>query len=246
MGVSFGYEPNKPVLHDVDLRVAAGETVGLVGHTGAGKSTLINLMTRLYDTGEGQVLIDGIDVRDLRSADLRRQVGIILQDPYLFAGSVADNIAYGRPDASRAQIVSAARAAFAHDFVTTLPNGYDTVIGSRGHGLSGGERQRLSIARAVLLDPRILILDEATSSVDSATEEMIQQALERLIQGRTTIAIAHRLSTLRMADRLVVVEKGRLVEQGTHDELMAAGGTYCRLARKQQDALAVIGIGATR
>ena len=245
-GVSFGYEPNKPVLHDVDLRVAAGETVGLVGHTGAGKSTLINLMTRLYDTGEGQVLIDGIDVRDLRGADLRRQVGIILQDPYLFAGSVADNIAYGRPDASRAVIVAAARAAFAHDFITTLPNGYDTVIGSRGHGLSGGERQRLSIARAVLLDPRILILDEATSSVDSATEEMIQQALERLIQGRTTIAIAHRLSTLRMAHRLVVVEKGRLVEQGTHDELMAAGGTYCRLARKQQDALAVIGIGATR
>ena len=245
-GVSFGYEPNKPVLHDVDLRVAAGETVGLVGHTGAGKSTLINLMTRLYDTGEGQVLIDGIDVRDLRSADLRRQVGIILQDPYLFAGSVAENIAYGRPDASRAQIIAAARAAFAHDFITTLPNGYDTVIGSRGHGLSGGERQRLSIARAVLLDPRILILDEATSSVDSATEEMIQQALERLIQGRTTVAIAHRLSTLRMADRLVVVEKGRLVEQGTHDELMAAGGTYCRLARKQQDALAVIGIGATR
>ena len=245
-GVSFGYEPNKPVLHDVDLRVAAGETVGLVGHTGAGKSTLINLMTRLYDTGDGRVLIDGIDVRDLRSADLRRQVGIILQDPYLFAGSVAENIAYGRPDASRAQIIAAARAAFAHDFITTLPNGYDTVIGSRGHGLSGGERQRLSIARAVLLDPRILILDEATSSVDSATEEMIQQALERLIQGRTTIAIAHRLSTLRMADRLVVVEKGRLVEQGTHDELMAAGGTYCRLARKQQDALAVIGIGATR
>ena len=245
-GVSFGYEPNKPVLHDVDLRVAAGETVGLVGHTGAGKSTLINLITRLYDTGDGQVLIDGIDVRDLRSADLRRQVGIILQDPYLFAGSVAENIAYGRPDASRAQIVAAARAAFAHDFVTTLPSGYDTVIGSRGHGLSGGERQRLSIARAVLLDPRIMILDEATSSVDSATEEMIQQALERLIHGRTTIAIAHRLSTLRMADRLVVVEQGRLVEQGTHHELMAAEGIYCRLVRKQQDALAVIGIGAER
>ena len=144
-----------------------------MGRTGAGKSTLINLMTRLYDTGSGQVLIDGVDVRDLRTADLRRQVGIILQDPYLFAGSVADNIAYGRPGATRAEIVAAARAAFAHDFITALPNGYDTVIGSRGHGLSGGERQRLSIARAVLLDPRILILDEATSSVDSATEEMI-------------------------------------------------------------------------
>ena len=245
-GVTFGYEPNKPVLHEVDLQVAAGEMVGLVGHTGAGKSTLINLITRLYDTGDGEVLIDGIDVRDLRSADLRRQVGIILQDPYLFAGSVAGNIAYGRPDATRAEIVAAARAAYAHDFITTLPNGYDTVIGSRGHGLSGGERQRLSIARAVLLDPRILILDEATSSVDSATEEMIQEALERLIPGRTTIAIAHRLSTLRMADRLLVVEDGRLVEQGTHEELMAAGGIYRRLVRKQQDALAVIGIGVER
>ena len=244
--VTFGYEPNKPVLHEIDLQVAAGEMVGLVGHTGAGKSTLINLITRLYDTGDGAVLIDGIDVRDLRSADLRRQVGIILQDPYLFAGSVAGNIAYGRPDATHAEIVAAARAAFAHDFITTLPNGYDTVIGSRGHGLSGGERQRLSIARAVLLDPRILILDEATSSVDSATEEMIQEALERLIPGRTTIAIAHRLSTLRMADRLLVVEDGRLVEQGTHEELMAAGGIYRRLVRKQQDALAVIGIGVER
>ena len=244
--VTFGYEPNKPVLHGVDLQVAGGEMVGLVGHTGAGKSTLINLITRLYDTDDGQVLIDGIDVRDLRSADLRRQVGIILQDPYLFAGSVAENISYGRPRASRAEIVAAARAAFAHDFITTLPNGYDTVIGSRGHGLSGGERQRLSIARAVLIDPRILILDEATSSVDSATEEMIQQALERLIAGRTTIAIAHRLSTLRMADRLVVVEQGRLAEQGTHVELMATGGIYSRLVKKQQDALAVIGIGAER
>ena len=245
-GVTFGYEPNKPVLHEIDLQVAAGEMVGLVGHTGAGKSTLINLITRLYDTGAGEVLIDGIDVRDLRSADLRRQVGIILQDPYLFAGSVAGNIAYGRPDATRAEIVAAARAAFAHDFITTLPNGYDTVIGSRGHGLSGGERQRLSIARAVLLDPRILILDEATSSVDSATEEMIQQALERLIPGRTTIAIAHRLSTLRMANRLLVVHDGRLVEQGTHEQLMAADGIYRRLVRKQQDALAVIGIGVER
>ena len=244
--VTFGYEPNKPVLHEIDLQVAAGEMVGLVGHTGAGKSTLINLITRLYDTGDGEVLIDGIDVRDLRSADLRRQVGIILQDPYLFAGSVAGNIAYGRPDATRAEIVAAARAAYAHDFITTLPNGYDTVIGSRGHGLSGGERQRLSIARAVLLDPRILILDEATSSVDSATEEMIQEALERLIPGRTTIAIAHRLSTLRMADRLLVVEVGRLVEQGTHEQLMAADGIYRRLVRKQQDALAVIGIGVER
>ena len=245
-GVTFAYEPNKPVLHDIDLRVAAGEVLGLVGHTGAGKSTLINLITRLYDTGTGQVLIDGIDVRDLRIADLRRQVGIILQDPYLFDGTVAENLAYGRPDASHAQIVAAAKAAFAHDFITRLPDGYDTRIGTRGHGLSGGERQRLSIARAVLIDPRILILDEATSSVDSETEEMIQLALERLIRGRTTIAIAHRLSTLRMSHRLVVLEKGRLAEQGTHDELVSGDGIYATLVRKQRDALQVIGIGAQR
>ena len=245
-GVSFGYEPNKPVLHDVDLRVAAGETLGLVGHTGAGKSTLINLMTRLYDTGEGQVLIDSIDVRDLRSADLRRQVGIILQDPYLFAGSVAENIALRparrqpRPDRRRG--ARGVRARLHHHPAQRLRHGdrQPRPRPLRRRAAAPVDRPR-GAAGPAHPDPRRgdLVGRLRNRGDDSA-------ALERLIQGRTTIAIAHRLSTLRMADRLVVVEKGRLVEQGTHDELMAAGGTYCRLARKQQDALAVIGIGATR
>ena len=241
--VTFSYEPNKPVLHAVDLHAAAGEMVGLVGHTGAGKSTIVNLVTRLYDVDEGAVLLDGIDVRRIATADLRRQIGIVLQDPYLFAGSVADNIRYAVPDADGAAVIAAAETAHAHDFIVRLPEGYDTIIGQGGHGLSGGEQQRLAIARAVLLDPPVLILDEATSSVDTETELHIQRALALLVSGRTTIAIAHRLSTLRQADRLYVVDHGRIVEQGSHDDLMAAGGVYHRLVQTQLRALHAIAIG---
>ena len=241
--VTFGYEPNKPVLHAVDLRAAAGEMIGLVGHTGAGKSTIVNLVTRLYDVDEGAVLLDGIDVRRIATGDLRRQIGIVLQDPYLFAGSVADNIRYAVPDADGAAVIAAAEAAHAHDFIVRLPEGYDTIIGQGGHGLSGGEQQRLAIARAVLLDPPVLILDEATSSVDTVTELHIQRALARLVSGRTTIAIAHRLSTLRQADRLYVIDHGRMVEWGSHDDLMAARGVYHRLVQTQLRALHAIAIG---
>ena len=240
---TFSYEPNKPVLHAVELHAAAGEMIGLVGHTGAGKSTIVNLVTRLYDVDEGAVLLDGIDVRRIATADLRRQIGIVLQDPYLFAGSVADNIRYAVPGADGAAVIAAAEAAHAHDFIVRLPEGYDTIIGQGGHGLSGGEQQRLAIARAVLLDPPVLILDEATSSVDTETELHIQRALARLVSGRTTIAIAHRLSTLRQADRLYVLDHGRIVEHGSHDDLMAAPGVYHRLVQTQLRALHAIAIG---
>ncbi len=242
--VRFAYEVNNPVIHGISLGIMEGEMIGLVGRTGAGKSTITNLMTRLYDADEGEILIDGIPIKDLSVSDLRSQIAIVLQETYLFAGSVAENIAYGRDDASREEIVQAARAAFAHDFITSLPEGYDTVIGREGHDLSGGERQRIAIARAVLRDPRILILDEATASMDSETEQNIQAALERLIEGRTVIAIAHRLSTLRKANRLFVIEHGRIAESGTHDELMAIDeGVYRGLVEKQREALEVIGVG---
>ena len=178
--------------------------IGLVGHSGSGKTTLVNLICRFYDVTEGAIRVDGVDIRSLPIADYRRNIGLVLQEPFLFFGTIAENIAYGKPDASRAEIVAAARAAHAHDFILRLPHGYDSLVGERGQGLSGGERQRISIARALLIDPRILILDEATSSVDTETEKEIQKALDNLVRGRTTIAIAHRLSTLRKADRLVV------------------------------------------
>ena len=241
--VTFGYEPNKPVLHAVDIHAAAGEMIGLVGQTGAGKSTIVNLVTRLYDVDEGTVLLDGVDVRNIATADMRRQIGIVLQDPYLFTGSVADNIRYAAPDAAGADVIAAAEVAHAHEFIVRLPEGYDTIIGQGGHGLSGGEQQRLAIARAVLLDPPVLILDEATSSVDTETELHIQQALARLVSGRTTIAIAHRLSTLRQVDRLYVVDHGRVVERGSHNDLMAARGVYHRLVQTQLRALHAIAIG---
>jgi ATP-binding cassette subfamily B protein len=223
----------REVLHGVSLRIEPGEMVGLVGPSGAGKTTLINLVCRFYDVSAGAILIDGTDVRSYPVEEYRRNLGIVLQEPFLFYGTVAENVAYGRPDATRQEIVAAARAARAHEFILRLPNGYDSLVGERGQTLSGGERQRISIARALLIDPAILILDEATSSVDTQTEREIQEALENLTRGRTTIAIAHRLSTLRRADRLVVVDRGEIVEVGRHDELLEKGGMYARLHQAQ-------------
>jgi ATP-binding cassette subfamily B protein len=210
--------------------------IGLVGPSGGGKTTIVSLIARFYDVTSGRILIDGTDVRRLDSGHYRRQIGMVLQDPYLFHGTVLDNIRYGMPDASLEDVVAAAHAANAHDFICKLAHGYDTIVGERGQTLSGGERQRISIARAILKDPRILILDEATSSVDTETERKIQEAMDRLISGRTVFAIAHRLSTLRRASRLLVVEDGRLVEVGTHAELLRLpGGLYRKLHTLQQE-----------
>jgi ATP-binding cassette, subfamily B, bacterial len=232
--VTFGYDGVRQVIRGLTFAVAPGELIGLVGASGGGKTTIVNLIARFYDVTGGAIRIDGVDVRRLDSGHYRRQIGMVLQDPYLFHGTVLDNIRYGLPEASLEAVVAAAKAANAHDFITKLQHGYDTVVGERGHTLSGGERQRVSIARAILHDPRILILDEATSSVDTETEREIQEALERLIAGRTVFAIAHRLSTLRKASRLFVVEDGRLAESGTHRELVAKpDGRYRRLYELQ-------------
>ena len=230
---SFRYG-NRAVIKQLNLDIKPGEMIGLVGHSGSGKSTLVNLMCRFYDLSEGSIALDGVDIRQLKVADYRRHIGLVLQEPFLFFGTIADNIAYGIPDASREQIVAAARAAHAHEFILRMPQGYDSLVGERGQGLSGGERQRISIARALLINPRILILDEATSAVDTETEKEIQNALDNLVRGRTTIAIAHRLSTLRKADRLVVMDKGLIVEEGTHDVLIESKGAYWRLYEAQQ------------
>jgi len=230
--VGFRYG-TRSVTRDISIVIEPGEMVGLVGHSGSGKSTMVNLICRFYDVSEGAILIDGVDIRSLPVAEYRQHIGLVLQEPFLFFGTIAENIAYGKPEATRAEIVAAARAAHAHEFILRLQHGYDSLVGERGQALSGGERQRISIARALLIDPRILILDEATSSVDTTTEKEIQKALDNLVRGRTTIAIAHRLSTLRDADRLVVLDRGSVVEVGSHDQLMAREGHYYRLYQAQ-------------
>jgi subfamily B ATP-binding cassette protein MsbA len=236
--VSFAYGLNHPTLTDVSLEVRPGETIALVGPSGGGKSTLLNLLPRFYDVTGGQVLLDGTDVRDLTLASLRAQVALVTQEPFLFDDTVRANIAYARPDASEEDIEAAAEAAAAHDFITALPAGYDTVVGEAGARLSGGQRQRIAIARAFLKDAPVLLLDEATSALDAESERQVQDALERLMAGRTTVLIAHRLSTVRAADRIYVLEAGRVVEQGRHAELVASGGLYSRLARAQNLDLA--------
>ena len=231
--VTFRYG-NRVIIRGLNLDIAPGEMIGLVGHSGSGKSTLVNLICRFYDVSEGAILIDGIDIRSMAVADYRRHIGLVLQEPFLFFGTIAENIAYGKPEASRQEVVAAARAAHAHEFILRLAHGYDSLVGERGQSLSGGERQRISIARALLINPRLLIMDEATSSVDTETEREIQKALDNLVQGRTTIAIAHRLSTLRKADRLVVLDRGEVVEEGRHEDLLAREGHYHKLYMAQQ------------
>ncbi len=240
-GVMFEYEPGRPVVRNLTLSVKSGQMLGIVGKTGAGKSTLVNLLARLYDVNEGSITLDGVDIKDIFTGDLRKNIGIVSQDIYLFIGSIADNIRYARPDASFDEVVHAAQAACAHDFIIKLPDGYETRVGAGGQGLSGGERQRLSIARAIIQNPSILILDEATAAMDTETERRIQESLADLQRGRTTIAIAHRLSTLRDADLLAVIDKGRVAEFGTHEELMdIEDGIYKRLYDLQMEALKFI------
>jgi len=240
-GVDFAYSNGVPVLRDVSLHVPAGATVGIVGATGSGKSTLVKLLLRLYEVESGSLTVDGLPIRELRLEDLRGAIGLVSQDVFLFHGTVRENLVYGSWGASDAQVERAARLAEAHDFIVRLPQGYDTVVGERGQKLSGGQRQRIALARAILKDPPILVLDEATSAVDNETEAAIQRSLEHIARGRTTIAIAHRLSTVRHADRIFVLDEGQVVESGTHEELLACEGVYAGLWRVQTGALSEVG-----
>jgi len=232
---TFGYQSYNPVLENIDFEIKAGEMIGLVGHSGSGKTTLINLLMRLYDVNEGEILIDNVNIKDISQEALRSQIGVVLQEPFLFSGTIRDNIKYSKPHATDEEVIAAARVANVHDFIVNLPEGYNTMVGEKGYSMSGGERQRVSIARAVIHNPSILILDEATASLDTETEKMIQDSLSKLSENRTTIAIAHRLSTLRNADRLLVLDKGKVAEYGTHSELLDAKGIYYRLVMAQRE-----------
>jgi len=236
--VDFSYEPARRILHGVSFAIPAGRRLAVVGHSGSGKSTLARLLYRFYDASAGAILVNGIDVRDVQQQSLRAAIGIVPQDTVLFNDTIRYNIHYGRPDASEADVVEAARAAHIHAFIQTLPAGYETMVGERGLKLSGGEKQRVAIARALLKEPRILIFDEATSALDSKSEKAIQAELERISKGRTTLVIAHRLSTVMDADQILVLAQGRIVERGSHRELLAAGGEYARMWALQQQAAA--------
>lgn len=235
--VTFGYDEHDPVLQNINFSIKPGQMLGIIGQSGAGKSTIINLLCRFYDPNEGRITIDGVDLREIAQQDIRSQVGMVLQETFLFNGTIADNIAYAKPNATMEEIIRAAKVANAHDYITSFPNGYDTFVGERGARLSGGERQRIAIARAILHDPRILILDEATSSVDTETEQKIQEAIDRLVENRTTVAIAHRLSTLKNADKLIVIEEGKIIEAGSPSELLKQKGHYYNLVMAQEIAM---------